>query len=127
MNSVVEKDIYEIAEYIFSKPPTPKNSIDLILGNTQEEVHKSLLMFFTKGMKLLYGNQDGVVDLLAITRSEMKLVQQYFESIGIRLMTHKQHHQNVIDEVSNKRYLKDYVFYLQVKQYIFQISFDYLQ
>ena len=127
MNSFVEKDIYEIAEYIFAKPPLPKNSIDLILGDTQEEIHKTLLMFFTKGMKMLYGNQNGIVDLLSITKSQMKKVGKYFESIGIRLITHKQHHQQVIDEVSTKNSLKDYVFYLQVKQYIFQISFDYLQ
>ena len=50
-----------------------------------KEIFEMLLMVFTKGMKILYGN-NGVVDLKNISESEFNVVKDYFMSMGYKLI-----------------------------------------
>jgi len=83
-----EMDIYQIANQIFSKPPKEAKSIQFMFDTTPNDMKtcfQSLLTFFTEGMKKLYGDQNGKVNLAYITDSQFDTVKEYFASIGIRI------------------------------------------
>ena len=57
----------DFKHFLFSKPPQQKNSIKLQLDDPTIKIalhiFQELLMIFTDGMKYLYGNDDGKVDI----------------------------------------------------------------
>ena len=59
-----EGDLLDLVEFVFKNGPKPEKSIHVVLENHNlEELYKSLLMFFTECMKILYGDASGKVDL----------------------------------------------------------------
>jgi hypothetical protein len=74
----------EIALNIFSKPPGAPKSVAFTVDEDMDmrEVFEMLLMIFTEGMKILFGNNEGKVDLNARTEKDFLKVQEYFKSLG---------------------------------------------
>ena len=47
-----------------------------------KEIFEMLLMIFTEGMKILFGDDSGKVDLNNLKEKDFILVQEYFRSFG---------------------------------------------
>ena len=61
----MEGDLDELAERVFRGEKKPASSIQIIGSfETRKDLFEALLMLFTKGMKILYGNKEGHVDLI---------------------------------------------------------------
>ena len=127
MTHYKEQDIKEIGEYLFSQAPQKPDSIQLTFDTNLKNCYQSLLTLFTQGMKKLYGDSRGVVDLPSITEPQIEIMRDYFKSIGftftfqvIKLDT------NIKIEMKDvKKKLQDYVFRIRVGDLIYIISFDY--
>ena len=55
--SFQEKDIYEIANYLFNRKPQGPCSIQLNFDTNLKNCYQTLLTLFTEGMKKLYGDE----------------------------------------------------------------------
>ena len=78
-------NINELIDVVFSDGIKPPRSIQIDLGGNDmniKDVFEFLLTFFTEGMKLLYGDSNGKVNLDQLSESEIKLLAQYIQSIG---------------------------------------------
>ena len=130
MNIIEEsKDIYQIANYIFNKNPEGENAIQLIFERDDlEHCYQELLILFTEGMKILYGDANGKVNLQDLSESQMKKVQEYFRSFSIELLytTEIYNSMKIYGEKKNKTELKDYIFRLKCGENIYSISFNFL-
>ena len=82
MTHYKEQDIKEIGEYLFSQAPQKPDSIQLTFDTNLKNCYQSLLTLFTQGMKKLYGDSRGVVDLPSITEPQIEKMRDYFKSIG---------------------------------------------
>ena len=129
MNNTEEsKDIYEIAKYIFSKNPQGSNSIQLIFEKDDlEHCYQELLILFTEGMKILYGDKNGRVNLQNLSESQMNRVQEYFKSFGIELLYTIEEYNSLkmYGEKEIKTELKDYIFRLKCENQVYSISFTF--
>jgi hypothetical protein len=137
-------DILELTHHIFSKQPKDPNSIQLdfseFIGNVEsnddnnyeqypsspsEELFKQLLMIFTEGMKMLYGDKNGQVNLENITQNNFDKVNQYFNSFGIKVI-YKIINDDTDDYINiEKKELKNHQLRLRRNNLIYVISFDY--
>jgi len=74
----------KIAKMIFKKEPAKPCSISLAIEEDMDikEIFEMLLMIFTEGMKILYGNSEGKVDLNSLRENDFVKVQEYFKSFG---------------------------------------------
>ena len=78
-------DLNNLIDMVFSAGIRPPGSIQLDLGGNDmdvKDVFEFLLTFFTEGMKLLYGDSRGKVDLSQLSESDIRLLAQYIQSIG---------------------------------------------
>ena len=129
MNNTEEsKDIYEIAKFIFSKNPQGSNSIQLIFEKDDlEHCYQELLILFTEGMKLLYGDTNGRVNLENLNESQMSNVQEYFKSFGITLLYTIEEYNSlkIYGEKDPKTELKDYIFRIKCSNKVYSISFTF--
>tara|TARA_B100001093_G_C26816445_1_gene1009934 strand:+ start:864 stop:1289 length:426 start_codon:yes stop_codon:yes gene_type:complete len=80
----MEVSINQLIERIFSEEPKNPNSIELSFIDQIElkDLFEFLLTFFTDGSKLLYGNQDGIVDITKWGDDEINKMKNYCQSIG---------------------------------------------
>lgn len=79
-------DILEISYEIFTKPVQPKHSIQLDFSDfdlTTGTLFKELLIMFTEGMKILFGDSNGRVELSKLTQEDFFKIKEYFNSFGI--------------------------------------------
>lgn len=82
-----ESTLDEMITELFTNSPKPVNTIQLQTEGLQlKDLFQMLLEIFTKGMKLLYGKQDGTVDLESITDEQFLEVKQRFRSFGIEIL-----------------------------------------
>ena len=129
MNNTEEsKDIYEIARLIFSKNPKGSNSIQLIFEKDDlENCYQELLVLFTEGMKILYGDTNGRVNLQNLSESQMNRVQEYFKSFGIELLYTIEEYNSLkmYGEKEIKTELNDYIFRLKCENQVYSISFTF--
>lgn len=74
----------KIAKTVFTKDPKPQGSISLSINEEMsiKEIFEMLLMIFTEGMKILFGDSSGKVDLNNLKEKDFILVQEYFRSFG---------------------------------------------
>ncbi len=74
----------KIARTVFHKEPKAPGSISLAISEEMsiKEVFEMLLMIFTEGMKILFGDSQGKVDLNNLKEKDFILVQEYFKSFG---------------------------------------------
>ena len=74
-------------EYVFKNDPKPIKSINLEFETDNlKELFENLLDIFTQGMKIHYGNDNGTVDLSALTKDNIINFNKYFNSFGINLL-----------------------------------------
>ena len=129
MNNTEEaQDIYEIAQKIFNKNPQGHNSIQLIFEKDDlKHCYQELLILFTEGMKILYGDSNGKVNLQNLSKSQMNHVQEYFKSFGISLLYTIEEYdsQKIYGEKENKTELIDYIFRLKCDNLVYSISFSF--
>lgn len=80
----MEGDLDTLVNLAFGKDTKPKNSISIIgsFGETRD-LFETLLMIFTKGMNLLYGDQNGSVDLKTLSPNDYSKFTTRFESMGV--------------------------------------------
>ena len=79
----MEGDLDNLANLIFVNEIKPMNSIQIISEfDLTIDLFEALLMLFTKGMKLMYGNNKGV-DLELLTDEDYQLFKERFQAIGI--------------------------------------------
>ena len=74
----------KIANTVFNKDPKPPGSISLAISEEMsiKEIFEMLLMIFTEGMKILFGDDSSKVDLNNLKEKDFILVQEYFKSFG---------------------------------------------
>ena len=81
-----ESTLDEMITELFTNSPKPVNTIKLQTEGLQlKDLFQMLLEIFTKGMKILYGNENGTVDLESITDEQLLEVKQRFRSFGIEI------------------------------------------
>ncbi len=129
----------QIAQKIFKKPPGVPKSVAFTVDEEMDmrEVFEMLLMIFTEGMKILYGNEEGKVDLNARTEKDFAKVKEYFHSLGfnceykVYLPSQAAHmdfesrkYTNVDITINTK--LKELRLPLRCGPRVFEISFDFL-
>jgi len=74
--------------YMFDSEPKPKDSIQLECPdipegkNTHLHIFEQLLMIYVGGLKHLWQNEEGAVDLTQLTEDNIGLMKRYFESIN---------------------------------------------
>ena len=134
----MEVELEELIYSIFTQPPSEPNSKPITFDTQNlKQLFESLLIIFTNGMKLLFGNSSGVVDLQNLSEENIMLVQQYFESMGFRFYfdiyddsnenrdkTQQMKYTNI--PLSRQTRLKDLFFPLLSMGKIYLINFDYI-
>ena len=79
-------------EYVFTKNPKPKKTIKLELdppnpgNNFNKHVFEQLLQIFTDGMKHLYSDEDGELDIATLEINSIIKMKEYFDSFGVELI-----------------------------------------
>ena len=88
----MEGDLDDLAVKIFSQECLPPRSVQ-IQGSfdTVKDLFEALLMLFTKGMKILYGDANGHVKLEVLTSTQFQDFRQRFWSLGINPIVKKYH------------------------------------
>jgi hypothetical protein len=127
----------KIARTIFNKELKPPGSISLAIEEEMsiKEIFEMLLMIFTEGMKILFGDSNGKVDLNGLKEKDFILIQEYFKSFGfvcnytvylpsqsmnINFAARKYSNINITDKTT----LKELRLPLKCGLRIFEISFD---
>ena len=88
MEIIDEEHPDDFITYMFGSDPKPKDSIQLecpdIPDNKNIHLHifEQLLMIYIGGLKYLWGNSEGKVDLTELSRENIELMKQYFCSIS---------------------------------------------
>jgi hypothetical protein len=128
-----------IAKNIFSKDVKPPGSVAFTVDEDMDlkEIFEMLLMIFTEGMKILFG-ENNKVDLNARTEKDFIKVQEYFKSFGfmcnysvylpsqianMNFESRKYTHVNL----TPKTQLKDLRLPLKCGPRVFEISFDFFR
>ena len=79
-------------EYVFTKNAKPKKTIKLELdppnpgNNFNKHIFEQLLQIFTDGMKHLYGDDYGKVDITTLEIDSIIKMKEYFDSFGVELI-----------------------------------------
>jgi len=129
-------ELEDLIYKIFTNEASPVNSINITFDNIElKELFERLLEIFTKGMKIKYGNEDGIVDLSKLKNEELVIVNKYFNSFGINLnfsineptlenyaKFEKLKYKNIV--FNNNTKLKDLYYPLVSKNLIYCINFD---
>jgi hypothetical protein len=134
----MEVELEELVISIFSEPPGEPRSKTIAFDTSDlKQLFESLLIIFTNGMKLLFGNSSGVVELEKLSEEDINLVQKYYQSIGFRFYfdVYEDTNENR-DKTQAMKYtnltltsssnLKDLYFPLLSRERIYLINFDYI-
>lgn len=131
----MEGTLDDFIDQLVSAPPRPDKSIQLELGEKTEddkETFKSLIEIFTKVMKYIYGDNQGVVKLESLSDEDLNLVDNYFKSFGIKIYYEVFSNSNQLLKTNNseknfsKFPLKDHCLNLKTSIGTYKIFFDYL-
>lgn len=99
-----ELDLSVIGEKIFSEPPKPKFSIQIQFENSNlQDIFESMLMLTTQGMKILYGDSQGRVNLSSLSDTDISKFNQYLHSFGMMIIIECEQH-NYQKNYDNIRY-----------------------
>lgn len=89
-------------EYVFSKNPKPKMTIKLELdppdpsNNLNKHIFEQLLQIFTDGMKHLYGDDEGKVNIVDLELDSIIKMKEYFDSFGVELIFNMYNQHNYV-------------------------------
>lgn len=130
--------------FLFSEPPKEKNSIKLELNSKGQDIKiglmifQELLMIFTAGIKYHF-SEDEKVDITKLTEENIKLMNEYFASIGftisIDVFSIEEYLTNMKlpnyflnqDLIKDDTLLKDIYYETSIDMKIYRISFDFLR
>ena len=130
--------------FLFSEPPKEKNSIKLELNSKDKDIKiglmifQELLMIFTAGIKYHF-SEDEKVDITKLTEENIKLINEYFESIGFTIsidvfsigeyLTNMKLPNYFLnkDLIKDDTLLKDIYYETSIDMKIYRISFDFLR
>ena len=90
MSEIIEEEHPDdFLVYMFGSDPKPEGSIqlecpDIPDGKNMEfyAIFEQLLMIYIGGLKRLWSNSEGKVDLTELTQDNIELMQHYFKSIN---------------------------------------------
>ena len=141
----IDGDADDFTIFLFSKKPQEKNSIKLELNDNIENLHiglhifQELLMIFTSGIKYLFGNGNESVNITLLTEEDIKLMNQYFESMGFKIIievfTIIEYLNNMKlpnyfinkDLIKEDTMLRDFYYERNLDGNIYRISFDFIR
>ena len=130
--------------FLFSEQPKEKNSIKLELNSKDKDIKiglmifQELLMIFTAGIKYHF-SEDEKVDITKLTKENIKLMNEYFASIGftisIDVFSIEEYLTNMKlpnyflnqDLIEDDTLLKDIYYETSIDMKIYRISFDFLR
>lgn len=132
-------DAKELAQKIFSREPKDAKSYGLKLDEDDSmdviELFEFLLMVFNYGMRILFGDEDGKVDLTEVSNADFEKVDKYFNSFYFRCMYvvypaeaaqhvdfNKLSYKNM--KITKETRLSDLALPIMVKDKVFVIGFD---
>lgn len=85
-------DLDALIKIIFEDTPKLKKSISIVDSfESLKDLFEALLMIFTKGMNILYGDKSGSVHLKNLSEMDFLKFKTYFEAIGITPFFHHFH------------------------------------
>ena len=129
--------------YMFDSEPKDKNTIQLECPdipdgkNTHLHIFEQLLMIYVSGLKHLWSDSEGKVDLTNLTEENISLMKRYFESINyivnievFDLNTYQFRFPDYFkyqDKITDKTLLTDFYYETQGQDTnMYRISFDFL-
>ena len=144
MTTIIEEENPDdFIVYMFDKEPKPKDSIQLECPdipdnkNTHLHIFEQLLMIYVSGLKHLWSNSEGKVDLTKLTEDNISLMKRYFESISyvvnidvFDLSTYQFKFPDYFknqEKITEKTLLPDFFYETQgADTKMYRISFDFL-
>ena len=145
MTTIYEEGTHEdFIKYMFDSEPKPKDSIQLECSdippnkNTHLHIFEQLLMIYVSGLKHLWQNEEGKVDLTELTEDNIGLMKCYFESINyvvniqvFDLDTYQFRFPDYFknqEKITSKTLLTDFFYETQgTDTNMYRISFDFLK
>ncbi len=132
-------DPKKLAETIFSGEPKDAKSYALRLDEDDTmdviELFEYLLMVFNHGMKILFGDDEGKVDLTSVSNEDFEMVNKYYNSFYFKCMYvvysaeaaqhvnfNKLSYKNM--KITKETRLSDLALPIMVKDKVFVIGFD---
>lgn len=123
-------ELNELITEIFYNIPKPECSIRIEFDNPDVDdptkfVFEQLVMIFTEGMKILYGDYNGNVDLSTITIDDFEKIREYFKSFGFDIkykITPIDYYNPIKNDNVDK--LSDHFLRLNKNELSYFISFD---
>ena len=88
----MEGDIEALSKVIFENEMKDPKSVQIV-GSflLEKDLFEALLMLFTRGMRIMFGNGGGTVDLDDLTEKDIILFSDRFKSIGVVPVIYKYH------------------------------------
>ena len=143
MEIIEEEKEDDFINYMFGTEPKPKDSIQLECPdipdnkNTHLHIFEQLLMIYVGGLKYLWQDSDGKVDLTKLTEDNISLMKRYFMSINyivnidvFDLSTYQFKFPDYFknqEKITDKTLLPDFFYETQgVDTKMYRISFDFL-
>ena len=144
MTTIIEEESPDdFIKYMFDKDPKPRDSIQLECPdipdnkNTHLHIFEQLLMIYVCGLKHLWSDSEGKVDLTTLTEENISLMKRYFESINyivnidvFNLQTYQFRFPNYFKDkhkITDKVVLTDFFYETQgADTNMYRISFDFL-
>jgi hypothetical protein len=140
---IEEENPDDFITYMFGSEPKPKDSIQLECPDIPEGKHvhlhifEQLLMIYVSGLKHLWSDSEGKVDLVKLTEDNICLMKRYFESIHYIVnievfdlttyqFTFPDYFKNQ-DKITKETMLSDFFYETQGSDTnMYRISFDFL-
>ena len=133
----------DFIKYMFDSEPKAKDSIQLECSdippnkNTHLHIFEQLLMIYVSGLKHLWQNEEGIVDLTELTEDDIGLMKRYFESINyvvhiqvFDLSTYQFRFPDYFknqEKITDKTLLTDFFYETQAQDTnMYRISFDFI-
>jgi hypothetical protein len=144
MSTIIDEEHpNDFITYMFDREPKDRDTIqlecpDLDEGkNTHLHIFEQLLMIYVQGLKHLWSDEDGKVDLTKLTEDNISLMKRYFESINYSvtievfdLQTYQFKFPDYFknqEHITEKTFLSDFFYETQGSDTnMYRISFDYL-
>tara|TARA_B100000212_G_scaffold168241_1_gene126443 strand:+ start:312 stop:746 length:435 start_codon:yes stop_codon:yes gene_type:complete len=144
MTTIIEEENPDdFIVYMFGSEPKPKDSIQLECPdipdnkNTHLHIFEQLLMIYIGGLKHLWSDSEGKVDLTKLTTENIELMKNYFKSISydvsvdvFDLHTYQFKYPDYFkyqDKITNDTILSDFFYETQGSDTnMYRISFDFL-
>ncbi len=125
-------DIVDISFRIFNSLPQDPCTIQLDFSDPGINVDyplvfEQLIILFTQGMKILYGDSQGKVDLTQLEEKHFSKMKEYFKSFGFDVFykIKNLNEENIAETTDKKESLSDYFLNLKTVQCIYMIYFDF--